>query len=49
MKEFNGVLGFTHLHMFVEETLSCSHKRQAADVSSVILSMSLNYTVVAIP
>ena len=49
MKEFNGVLGFTYLHMFLEKTLSCSYKQQAAGVCSVILSMSLNYTVVAIP
>ena len=36
MKEFNGVLGFTYLHMFLEKTLSCSHKQQAAGVCSVI-------------
>jgi len=48
MKEFNGVLGFTYLYVFLEETLSCSHKQHTAEVSTVILSMSLNYTVVAI-
>jgi hypothetical protein len=49
MKEFNGVLGFTYLNMFLEKALSFSRKQQAPDVSSGILSMSLNYTVVAIP
>ena len=31
-----------YLHMFLEKTLPCSHKQQTADISSVILSMSLN-------